>query len=144
MSMKRDVRPKGITVLEVVIILLILGIIGFVTYPQFRLMINQSHEGRTKSSLGDLRGALAIYYSDNFGLYPSDEGTPETRLVSSLTPHYLKKIPMVDLPHLHPQKINTVQDRFTGEGNWIYTTLKGFIGVNSDKKDTRGDFVSKW
>jgi type II secretory pathway pseudopilin PulG len=139
-----DRLVKGITILEVVVILLILGIIAAVLVPQFKVMINQSREGRTKSNLGDLRGALAIYYSDNFGLFPSDAGTPETRLVSSLTPHYLKQIPNVDLPHLYPKKLNTVEDRFTGQGNWVYTTLGGFIAVNSDKLDTRGGYISKW
>jgi len=143
-KLELDRSQSGITILEVVIILLVLGIVVAVTYPQFKTIIYQSREGRTKSNLGDLRGALAIYYSDNFGLFPSDEGTPETRLSSTLTPHYLKEIPCVELPHLYPKKLNTVQDRFTGQGDWVYTTLHGFVAVNSYKLDTRGDYISKW
>ena len=52
----------------------VLGVTAVITVPKFVNMLHQSREGRTKAHLGDLRGALAIYYSDNFGLYPSDEG----------------------------------------------------------------------
>ncbi len=144
MEMKFRKSQAGLSIMEIVIILLVLLIIGVVTFPQFKIMLYQSREGRTKSSLGDLRGAVAIYYSDNFGLFPSDTGTPETRLVSSLTPIYLKKIPSVDLPHLYPKKLNTVQDRFDGRGDWTYTLVNGLFSVNSDKPDTRGGLISEW
>jgi CheY-like chemotaxis protein/Tfp pilus assembly protein PilE len=91
----RRSRTAGFTLLEIVLLVVVLGVIAAITFPQFKRMVYQSREGRTKSNLGDLRGALAIYYSDNFGLYPSDEGTPETRLATTLVPQYIKAIPYV-------------------------------------------------
>jgi type II secretory pathway pseudopilin PulG len=137
-------RLRGLTALEVVIIIMVLGVVGYITYPKFELMLHQSREGRTKANLGDLRGAIAIYYSDNFGLYPSDEGSPETRLVDALTPTYLKAIPPVELPHLYSEQLNTVQDRLTDKGDWMYSTLNGFIAVNSSRLDTEGRAISSW
>jgi Tfp pilus assembly protein PilE len=135
---------RGMTILDVVIMVVVLAVIGAITYPQFRLMVLESREGRTKASLGDLRGAIAIYYSDNFGLYPSDEGTPDTRLRAALTPQYIKAVPGVDLPHHYSKSLNTIQDRFTGEGDWVYSMLNGFVAVNSDKTDTKGEPISNW
>ncbi len=132
------------TVIEVIIILVVVSVVCAVTLPQFRIMLHQSREGRTKANLGDLRGALAIYYSDNYGLYPSDTGSPENRLRSSLVPQYLKDIPPVELPHLYSENLNTVQDRFDGRGDWMYTTLNGYIAVNSGEKDTTGEIISTW
>lgn len=135
---------SGLTLLEILIMVAVLGVVAAITVPKFRAMVHESREGRTKSRLGDIRGALAIYYSDNFGLYPSDEGSPETRLAATLVPQYLKQIPFVDLPHLHPRRLNTVQDRFDDNGDWTYTTLNGFVAVNCTHADTRGEPVSSW
>lgn len=135
---------SGLTFLEVLMIIVVLGVVVFVTLPKFQLMLYQSREGRTKTHLGDLRGALAIYYSDNFGRYPSDEGTPETRLGSALVPQYMKRIPNVELSHLHPRNLNTVQDRFDDQGDWVYSTLNGFVAVNCTHADTKGDVITSW
>ena len=95
---------SGLTFFEVLIMVAVLAVVAAITVPRFKLMLFESREGRTKASLGDLRGALAIYYSDNYGLYPSDEGKPESRLSSVLVPQYLKGMPVVELTHHHAKK----------------------------------------
>jgi len=135
---------NGFTAIEIILMVVVLGVIAAITIPHFRLMSRESKEGKTKANLGDLRGALAIYYSDNFGLYPSDAGTPQTRLANTLVPMYLQSIPYVELPHLHKKSLNTVQDRFDGQGDWLYSTLGGYVGVNSAGIDTKGRPVSEW
>ncbi len=135
---------RGIAILEVLMILVVLGVIAFITVPKFQTMLYQSRESHTKSHLGDLRGALAIYYSDNFGRYPSDEGTPETRLSAAIVPQYLKRVPSVELRHLYGHDKNTVQDRFNDEGDWMYSMVNGFVAVNSSKADTKGEPISSW
>lgn len=133
----------GFTILEILVLVVALAVVGIIAYPKYRTMLYQSREGRTKASLGELRGALAIYYSDHFGIYPSDEGDPQTRLVRFLVPHYIKKVPSVDLTHYHP-KLNTIQDRFNHKGDWFYVFLDGFIGVNCGHPDTKGEAISNW
>lgn len=135
---------SGLTLLEILVMSAVVGAILFITLPKFKTMIYHSREGRTKTNLGDLRGALSIYYSDNFGLYPSDEGTPETRLSNCLVPKYLKKIPPVDLAHLHSEKKSTIQDKIDDGGDWMYTTLDGYVAVNCTHADTKGNPVSIW
>lgn len=137
-------RQAGFTAVEIMLIVVVLGVIAAITYPQFRLMLYQSREGRTKANLGDLRGALAIYYSDNFGIYPSADGTPETRLVASLSPRYLKAIPSVELPHFYRENLNTIQDHFDGRGDWLYSDINGAMSVNSTHKGTKGEDISNW
>lgn len=132
------------TILEIVLLVVVLGVIAAITIPKFRTMLYQSREGRTKSHLGDLRGALAIYYSDNFGLYPSDEGTPETRLADALIPQYLKKIPAVELPQHHFRPLNTVQEQVDDHGDWVYSTYRGYVAVNCTHLDTKGLPISSW
>lgn len=124
--------------------IVVLGVVAAITIPHFRRSVYESREGHVKANLGDLRGAVAIYYSDHFGLYPSDGGTPETRLRDALVPLYIRDIPYVSLPHLHKEKLNTVQDRFDGRGDWLYSTLGGYVGVNSAAIDTKGRPVSEW
>lgn len=136
---------SGLTILEIVAMIVVLGVVGTITFPKFRQALYQSREARTKTHLGDIRGALAIYYSDNFGLYPSDEGTPGTRLASALVPRYLKSgMPAVELDHHYAKNLNTVQDRFDNGGDWVYSMLNGFVAVNSWMPDTKGRPISSW
>lgn len=137
-------NKAGFTILEIIVMVVVLGVVGAITVPKFKTMLYQSREGRTKSGLGDLRGAIAIYYSDNFGIFPSDEGTPDDRLSVVLVPKYLIKIPPVDLPHFHSGKPRTVQNQIDDQGDWVYTTLDGFVAVNCTHSDTKGAPVSEW
>lgn len=134
---------NGLTILEVLIMATVIGVVAAITIPKFIVMSHRSREADTKGNLGDLRGALAIYYSDNFGLYPSDAGTPETRLSSAIVPKYIKSMPAVTLTHVHPRQA-TVQDVFDDGGDWYYTMLNGFVAVNCTHADTRGEPVSGW
>ena len=122
----------------------VIGVIMAIAVPKFQKMVRTSREGRTKSSLGDLRGALSIYYSDNAGIYPLDNGTPQQRLHLTLVPKYLKAIPKVELNHFHSERKDTVQDRFDDAGDWMYATLDGFVAVNCTHVDTKGVPISTW
>lgn len=145
MRMKNSLRSEsGMALMEILIMVVVIGAVAAITLPKFQEALHESREGRTKARLGDLRGALAIYYSDNFGLYPSDEGTPETRLSSVLVPQYLKEMPDVDLTHHHPKKLKSVQDRFDDAGDWLYSTLGGYVAVNCLHEDTKGRVISSW
>ena len=137
-------KPSGFTILEILIMLVVLGVVAAFTVPKFKIQLYQSREGRTKVNLGDLRGALAIYYSDNYGLYPTDQDTPDNRLASVFVPKYLKAIPDVDVTHLHSVKKHSVQDTLDDQGDWLYSLINGFIGVNCTHADTKGAPVSSW
>lgn len=137
-------RKSGLSALEILIMLTVLFIVAAVTYPKFRALARQSHEASTKNRLGRLRGAVSIYYAENFGLYPSDRGDPATRLSSSVVPRYLSEMPAVDLPHFHPDPLGTVQEKVTGAGDWYYGMLDGRVGVNSLHADTKGQPITSW
>jgi type II secretory pathway pseudopilin PulG len=137
-------RTSGLTLVEMLIILTVIGVIGAVTIPKFHQKLIQAREARTKSNLADLRGALAIYFSDNNGKYPPDDGTPETRLKDFFIPRYLKSIPKVELPHLHKESLTTIDIAPGDGGNWFYQKEDGFVGVNCTHKDSKGEDISNW
>jgi len=142
--MKRMRSVSGMSILEMVAIVTVLSVVAAITFPKFQRMLYQSREGRTKANLGDIRGAIAIYYSDHYGLFPSDNGLPETRLSKALVPTYLEVLPAVDLLHLYKEKLNTVNDRLDDGGDWVYGTLEGHIYVNSTRLDTEEQPISGW
>ena len=134
----------GLSLLEVLIMFVVFGVVGAITIPKFKTMLYQSREGRTKVSLGELRGAMAIYYSDHFGLYPPDTRDDQTRLADSIVPRYFKSMPVVELPHFHSKLLSTVQDHFDDRGDWMYSAAQGFVAVNCSHADTQGKPASSW
>lgn len=91
-----------------------------------------SRESATKGNLGALRSAVAIYYGDKEGKWPS-----YATIISKDFNAYINPIP--------PEKItgsNKIVKKFDGTGGWYYVTQKGSeqgnVYLNLDGKDSRG------
>jgi general secretion pathway protein G len=80
-------KPRGFTLIELMLAVAIIGILSAIAIPQFADLIGQAQEGMTKSNLGVLRSALSIYFAD------ADGGLPVS--LNSLVPRYIKAIPSV-------------------------------------------------
>ncbi|HBL16677.1 MAG TPA: hypothetical protein DD417_07960 [Elusimicrobia bacterium] len=106
-------------------------------------LIMKSNIGATKTNLGHIRSALSVYYGDTEGVNPAD--------LAALTRdgRYLKGLPMVKLPHLHPNSAAVrnmtiaefEREEFTDEGGWAYVNEGPQIGnivVNCTHTDYRG------
>jgi prepilin-type N-terminal cleavage/methylation domain-containing protein len=142
---------SGFTLIELMIAITIVGILAAIALPKFGTLVRRSKEGATRGSLGTLRSAISIYYSDMEGQFPS--------LIASLTVSgkYMSVIPRASLPYYHVDsslEINCggfdvcdIAMPFPDDsGGWAYNSAAsdqnfGTVFVNCSHTDTKG---TKW
>lgn len=83
---------KGFTLIELMIVVAIIGILAAIAIPKFADLVTRSKESSVKGSLGSIRSAISIYYSDTEGVFPPT--------LAGLTENgkYLREIPRVAIP----------------------------------------------
>jgi hypothetical protein len=103
--------------IEVGIAILGLGLLIFIIVNKCSKVLRQSKEIATKKGLSSLRSAIALYYADNNGNYPSSDISKE--LVEK---GYIEKIPYVYLPHHKESNQITIVnlDKNTDSEGWVY------------------------
>lgn len=130
---------KGFTVLEVIITVVVFALLVGLTVPKFVSLVHKAREGSTKHQLVRLRSAIAAYYGENQGVYPTDD-------LSSLVPKYIEAIPQANVPgyKLSSQvSAGSYETAFTKTGGWAYVNDPadprfGDVFVNTDKEDSYG------
>ncbi|MFA6317755.1 MAG: type II secretion system protein [Elusimicrobiota bacterium] len=123
---------SGFTLIELMIVVSIIGILAAIAVPKFADLIRKAQEGKTKGSLGAVRSALSIYYSDMEGHFPSS--------LESLTiaGKYLITVPKVMAAGFHPET-STVYDNTSDGCNMLYTNDKGGLAYwSADKASCPG------
>ncbi len=130
---------KGFTLTEIIIMLVVLAcLLGF-TVPKFMLLVHKAKEGSTKHKLVQMRSAIAAYYGEHQGMYPTDD-------LSSLVPVYIEKIPQVTVPGHAPSahvSTGTYEQAYSKTGGWAYVNDPqdprfGDLFVNVDMTDSYG------
>ncbi|ACC97797.1 hypothetical protein Emin_0235 [Elusimicrobium minutum Pei191] len=125
---------KGFSKVEalcaVIIVIFLIGI----SVPKFISLHNECQEGNTNYNLARLRSAIAAYYGNNKGTYPTDN-------LQSLIPVYIESIPFAKVKG--HKKSNMVSTEFTGKGGWYYINDKndpawGEVKINLDGADSSG------
>lgn len=130
---------KGFTVLEVIVTVVVFALLVGFTVPKFVSLVHKAREGSTKHQLVRLRSAIAAYYGENQGVYPTDD-------LSSLVPKYIEAIPQANMPGFEPSnKVSSgsYEAAFTKTGGWAYVSDPadprfGDVFVNTDKEDSYG------
>ncbi len=130
---------KGFTTVEMVVIIAVLVFLFVFTVPKFMTLVHKAQEGSTKHQLMRVRSAIAAYYGENQGTYPTDD-------LSSLVPQYLEKMPEARVPGTAPSahvSTGNFETAFTKVGGWAYVNdpadpRYGDFFVNSDKEDSYG------
>ena len=130
---------KGFTVVEVLIVVAVLAALFAFTVPKFMTLVRKAQEGSTKHQLMRVRSAIAAYYGENQGVYPTDD-------LSCLVPQFIEKIPQARLPGQAPSahiSTGNFDAAFTKTGGWAYVNDPadprfGDFFVNSDKEDSYG------
>ncbi len=130
---------KGFTLMEIVVVVVVLAcLIGF-TVPKFMTLMHKAQEGSTKHHLMRVRSAIAAYYGENQGRYPTDD-------LSCLVPQFIEEIPQARVPGYTPSSkvsVGSFEQAFTKTGGWAYVNdpadpRYGDFFVNSDKEDSYG------
>ena len=136
---------RGFTLIELMIVVAIIGILAAIAIPKFADLIRKSNEGSTKGNLGAMKGALAVYYGEQEGQYPTDD-------LSSMTSggKYIANIPIANMPPYHAKgtTVNTgaaVND----SGGWMYDNVNadsafGAFWVNCTHTDTKGTLWTEY
>ena len=130
---------KGFTLLEILVTIVVFAVLLGLTIPKFVSLVHKAKEGSTKHQLVRLRSAIAAYYGENQGVYPTDN-------LDSLVPRYIEAIPQVKVPGLKPSNevtFGTYENAFSKQGGWAYVSDPadprfGDVFVNTDKEDSYG------
>lgn len=130
---------KGFTMVEIVVTVVVFALLAGFTVPKFISLVHKAREGSTKHQLVRLRTAIAAYYGENQGTYPTDD-------LSCLVPKYIEAIPQAQVPGLKPTQQVTAgsyESAFTKTGGWAYVNDPadprfGDVFVNTDKEDSYG------
>lgn len=144
-------NKKGFSAIEIVIAIAVVLILSIIAIPKLSDMLRKSNEGATKGSLGALRSAIAMYYGDHEGNYPSAD------IVKELTENgkYINEIPYAYCPPHHGKSNNIITkdfDKNKDKGGWAYKAddeedgtgkVKGQIWVNCSCTDSKGNVWSE-
>ena len=130
---------KGFSALEILVLVVIFVLLAGFTVPKFKALVYKAKEGGTKHQLVRVRSAIAAYYGENQGVYPTDN-------LQSLVPQFIEKIPPARVPGLPPSdhvSTGSFEQAFTKTGGWAYVNDPadprfGDFFVNTDKEDSYG------
>lgn len=135
------VNGKKISFVEIIVAISIILLVTLIVYPKFLDIIRKSNEATTRANLTALRSAIAIYYGDNEGKFPTEKIAEE--LISE-DGKYIKLIPEVYCPPYH-NITNEITTSPTGDsGKWAYQVedsedrQAGELWIDCDQKDSNG------
>ena len=134
-------NKKKVNIIEIIVAIAIILLLTLVFYPKFLDVIRKSNEATTRANLTALRIAIAVYYGDNEGSFPSEN------IVEELTGDngkYIKYIPEAYCPP-YTKPTNVITTKPTGNsGKWAYQVedsvdrQAGEIWIDCDQKDSKG------
>ncbi|MBI3565816.1 MAG: type II secretion system protein [Elusimicrobia bacterium] len=135
---------SGFTLIEMLVVVLGITIIAAIAIPRYGESLRASTEGYTRGSLGSIRKALSVYYSDLEGQYPAD--------LASLTQNkrYLRSLPPARLPGLHADSAAVHPGAAPADaGGWLYddspaSPTFGAFRVDCTHTDSKGSVWSSY
>lgn len=146
--MARLTKTGGFTLIELMLVSAIIGILAAIAIPKFANMIIKAKEASIKGSLGAVRSALSIYYSDNEGRYLQSTGNDS--LSETLVPKYMSSIPLIQIPtvptHVSGNKIYGGPSDILADSGWGYAAYMPIpfdfsifdVNINCTHPDSRG------
>jgi type II secretory pathway pseudopilin PulG len=144
-------KKNGFSSIELIIAIAVIVIFSIIAVPKFTDTLRKSNENATKTSLGALRSAIAMYYGDHEGEYPSE------KIAQELTENgiYIKEIPAAYCPPYHGKSSAIITKDFEANkdsGHWAYKVedaddgtgkVKGQIWILCTHTDSKGNVWSE-
>ncbi len=146
--MTRLTKTGGFTLIELMLASAIIGALAAIAIPKFANMIIKAKEASIKGSLGAVRSALSIYYSDNESRYLQSTGNHS--LSETLVPKYMSSIPLIQIPtvasHVSGNKIYGSPADMLADLGWGYAAYMPIpfdfsifdVNINCIHPDSRG------
>ncbi|MDR3243166.1 MAG: hypothetical protein LBT79_00280 [Elusimicrobiota bacterium] len=141
----------GFNKIELIAALIIIVVLSIIIIPRLSAIINSANETAAKQNLNALRSAIALYYSDNGGSYPSADIVAEI----SGENKYISIIPYIHISqHKKRNQIMIMEglaDKDLDSGGWAYKLddaadntgrRKGDLWVNCSHENLRGEIWS--
>ena len=137
-------KPKGFTLIELMIVVAIIGILAAIALPRFAQMLEKSREGATKGNLGSIKSAASIYYGDLQGIWPTTLSTNTaysfSKYLDNLSPVKVTAafVPGAPSPAGASVSLATYGAVPTAaDSGWLYDSNTGAVFVNSTVVDSK-------
>lgn len=140
-------RPKissnGFTLIELMLVVAIIGVLSAIALPKYADLVIKSKEASVKGTLGALRSAISIYYSNNEGQFPESAAYLKSVLT---TGQYLREIPYARVPPpANHAESNAVIGVMVDNGQWYYGGVPdGHAAISCTHQDIKGSVWSGW
>src|SRR5262245_6420239 len=76
MRRKEKRSMKGLTLIEILVVVIIIGILAAIALPNFIGVQSKAREASVKANMRTTQIAAESYATDNGGTYPTDTGDP--------------------------------------------------------------------
>lgn len=127
--MQQRRRTCGMTLIEVILVIVIVGILALIILPKFGGQADRAKIAQTKANIVSIRSAVRIYQADHDGQRPGS--------LTDLVPDYLPEIPFEAITE---KKAET--NAFDGAGGWVY--VDGVVRVNLSGTDAEGTSYTEY
>jgi prepilin-type N-terminal cleavage/methylation domain-containing protein len=145
-------KKRGVTLVEVLVTAIILGLLAFIVVPQFSEASSNTKQSRLRNSLGIMRQKLELYKIEHDGQYPAADSakafieklTEKTNEAGQVVKHtsdeelfgpYLQNIPIN--PYTNGKQVKCGGEAGTGSADWIYDPKTGQFRANRPDVATR-------
>lgn len=124
-SRSTSARPRGFTLLELVVVISIMGILVSIALPNYRNSVLQAREAVLRENLYRLRDLIDQYQSDK-GRYPETlEALVTDGYVRKIPPDPISAEPWVEIP---PENDASSSEALTGV--FDVRSASGLVGLN--------------
>ncbi len=134
---------RGFTLIELMIVVAIVGVLAAIALPKFANLVVKSKEAAVKGTLGSLRSAISLYYSNNEGVFPASAAFLDTSLTQG--GKYLRVLPSIAIPPPgNHANTSSVTGAIADNGQWFYVSSEGRVSISCTHTDTKNSMWSTW
>lgn len=168
-KMRRTIRRRGFTIVEVLMVIVILGILAATVLPQFTASTANAKESALRADLTQLRSQLHLFRFQHAGAFPSgtaDNVVRQLTMASDATgntsaigtsgypfgPYLVGQLPtnpynggsglLVKATAIGPTDVDSAAMQGSVKVGWIYSTLTGQIIANTTASAADGSALS--